>query len=97
MHDQTEPQTRIVETFYGECPDCYPSEDRWRYVIGTERNGRGQLMTMFGCNEGHEPLADLDIDLEANETWEITVHPDNGREVLTIHVHEEIHEDEEDE
>lgn len=78
------PKTTFVLSF-AECPDC----GGHRYAAGTDVNRYGEGYTLYSCGvEGHEPLADIDIQLEWNEDW--TLADDGYRLALAVRIYDNL-------
>lgn len=70
---------------FNECPEC----GKHRYAAGHDVNRYGQGMTLYSCfTEGHEPLADLDLQLEWNEDW--TLADDGWRLALAVREYDDL-------
>jgi hypothetical protein len=78
------PRSEFVLHF-NECPEC----GGHRYAAGRDVNRYGQGMTLYSCfKEGHEPLADLDLQLEWNEDW--TLADDGWRLALAVREYDNL-------
>lgn len=83
----------VTGGFFVECPDCGGT----RYAAGVDVNRYGVGFSLFDCGKCGEDgaLASIDIDLEADETWE--VRPDEtGRPALYVVTWEELDDDDAD-